>query len=167
MSRFTVKTRSRRVSASLRLIAVFFAVLLVTGCSKPASILPVAPASVINLTIGVPNVAGQDPVRGIQAVAGLISSEGLITVGRDGRAIPRLAESWSSGSDGMTWTFRLRPSAVFHDGTPVDAQTVKASLERSIARADRDLSPGLADILAIETPHPLELVIRLRNQSTF
>jgi peptide/nickel transport system substrate-binding protein len=67
----------------------------------------------------------------------------------------------------MTWTFKLRPTSLFHDGTPADAQAVRASLERSIASLDRDLSPGLADILAIDTPSPHELVIRLRNQSTF
>ena len=167
MSRDTAKTPKLRVSAFWRLIAVLFLVPLSLSCSQPASILPAAPVTVVTLTIGVPNIAGQDPVRGIQAVAGLISLEGLVTVGRDGRAIPRLAESWSSSSDGMTWTFKLRPTSLFHDGTAADAHAVKASLERSIASLDRDLSPGLADILAIDTPSPHELVIRLRNQSTF
>jgi peptide/nickel transport system substrate-binding protein len=167
MSRFTAKTHTKTGSARLGLIAVLFAVSLGSACSKPATILPATSGTIVNLTIGVPNIAGQDPVRGIQAVASLISYEGLVNVGRDGRAVPRLAESWSSASDGMTWTFKLRPSSLFHDGSPVDAHAVKASLERSIAAADSDRSPGLADILAIDTPNPRELVIRLRNQSTF
>lgn len=167
MSRFTGKIPQLRVSASLRLIAALFVVPLGFSCSKPASTSPATPPTAVTLTIGVPNIAGQDPVRGIQAVANLISLEGLVTVGRDGRAIPRLAEGWSRSSDGMTWTFKLRPASLFHDGSPVDAKAVKRSLEHSIASDISDQSPGLADILAIETPAPHDLVIRLRKQSTF
>jgi peptide/nickel transport system substrate-binding protein len=156
--------RSRSISGAFLRYAVGLS--LAASCASPPSG-PTPLSDSITLTIGFPNFTGQDPLRGIQAVARLISFEGLVTVGRDGRAIPRLAESWSSGADGLTWSFRLRPRSIFHDGTPVDAKTVKASLERSIAGADRDLSPGLADILAIDTPNTEELVIKLRNQSTF
>lgn len=162
----TAKTLRYGVSAALPGLALFAVILQTTSCSKPATVLS-NPAVPVTLTIGVPNIIGQDPLRGIQGVARLIALEGLITVGRDGRAIPRLAESWSSSDDGLTWTFKLRPASVFHDGTPVDSKTVKASLEQSVASQDRDLSPGLSDILAIDTPSQHELVIRLRNQSTF
>jgi peptide/nickel transport system substrate-binding protein len=167
MSRFTAQTPKLRVSASFGLIAVLFAVLLGVSCSKAVVGPPPGSPSVVTLTIGVPNITGEDPLRGIQHLARLISFEGLVGTGRDGRAVPRLAESWSGSPDGLTWTFRLRPKSTFHDGTPVDASTVKASLERSIAGTDLHSYPGLADVLAIDTPTPQELVIRLRKQSTF
>ena len=44
---------------------------------------------------------------------------------------PRLAESWEASEDGLTWTFTLREGATFHDGTPVNAQAVKYSVERT------------------------------------
>ena len=43
-----------------------------------------------------------------------------------------LAESFSVSPDGLTLTFKLRPDATFHDGTPVTAQDVKWSLDRAV-----------------------------------
>jgi peptide/nickel transport system substrate-binding protein len=43
---------------------------------------------------------------------------------------PHLAQSWSMSSDGLQYTFRLRPNVKFHDGTTMDAQAVKYSFER-------------------------------------
>lgn len=125
------------------------------------------PSQPVTLTIGFPNFTGQDPLRGIQQAARLISVEGLVSTGRDGQPLPRLAEKWTNSPDGLTWTISLRPNAVFHDGTPVTSATVKESLERSLASVDSDLSPGLADISAIETPKDLELIIRVRERSNF
>ena len=104
---------------------------------------------------------------GIQQAARLISFEGLALIGRDGRPQPRLAERWTESPDGLTWRIGLRANAVFHDGSAVDAAAVKSSLEQSLAGPDRDLSPGLQDIVAIEAPAPREVVIRLRKRSTF
>jgi peptide/nickel transport system substrate-binding protein len=58
--------------------------------------------------------------------------EGLI--GLDGSAtdkyVPVLAESWSPNEDKSVWTFTIRPGVTFHDGTPVDAEAVRASFVR-------------------------------------
>ena len=43
---------------------------------------------------------------------------------------PELAESWQVGADAIT--FRLRPDARFHDGTPVTARDVKWSFDRAV-----------------------------------
>lgn len=42
---------------------------------------------------------------------------------------PGLAERWEHSADGLTWTFHLR-EATFHDGTPVDAESVVFSFLR-------------------------------------
>ena len=42
---------------------------------------------------------------------------------------PGLAESWKASPDGMSWTFKIRSGATFHDGESVDAAAVKASIE--------------------------------------
>src|SRR5687767_14158552 len=104
------------------------------------------------LTIGVSVVAGEDPLRGIQQATRLISHEGLFGTNRDGRPQSRLAETWQESTDGLTWQFSLRKDAFFHDGSHVDSNAVKTSLERSLATADTQQYPGLADIVAIEAP---------------
>ena len=42
-----------------------------------------------------------------------------------------LAKSWSTSSDGLTWTFNLEQGVKFQDGTEVTAQDVKYAVERS------------------------------------
>lgn len=48
------------------------------------------------------------------------------------KSAPRLATSWRSSADGRTWTFALRPGVTFHTGRPLDADAVKASIERTM-----------------------------------
>ncbi len=59
-----------------------------------------------------------------------------------GEFTPGLAVNYTVSSDGLVWTFYLRKNAVFHDGTPVTAHAVKASIERTIT-----LGQGAAYIL--------------------
>lgn len=48
----------------------------------------------------------------------------------DGEEIqPNIAESWDQ-VDELTWRFHLRDDVLFHDGTPLTAHDVKASVER-------------------------------------
>lgn len=46
---------------------------------------------------------------------------------------PYLAESWKASEDGLTWTFILKEGHKFADGSPVDANAVKFSVERVLA----------------------------------
>ncbi|MFM9105724.1 MAG: ABC transporter substrate-binding protein [Chloroflexota bacterium] len=43
---------------------------------------------------------------------------------------PMLAESWEENDDQSVVTFRLAPNAVFHDGTPCDAEAVQKAFTR-------------------------------------
>ncbi len=44
--------------------------------------------------------------------------------------VPDLATKWEVSADGLTWSFDLRDSVKFHDGTAFNADAVKASFER-------------------------------------
>ncbi|HBF36254.1 MAG TPA: ABC transporter substrate-binding protein, partial [Firmicutes bacterium] len=53
---------------------------------------------------------------------------------------PCLATSWTQSPDGLVWTFKLRKGVKFHDGTPFNAEAVKASVERQLPpRATSDM----------------------------
>lgn len=72
---------------------------------------------------------------GAVEIAGLVH-EGLTVLGRDGRALPGLATSWTSDNS-ITWTFALDPAASFSDGTPVTSTVIVDSWQRAAAQATR------------------------------
>jgi peptide/nickel transport system substrate-binding protein len=76
-----------------------------------------------------------------------------------------LAASWDVAPDLMTYTFRLVPNAVFHDGTPVTSADVKATYERMRAPPTGVVSTRQAtfeDIDAIDTPDPRTVIFRMK-----
>ncbi len=56
---------------------------------------------------------------------------GLVTIDRNLKTVPDLAESWRISPDGKTYTFSIRKDAKFHSGKTVTARDVKWSLERA------------------------------------
>jgi hypothetical protein len=50
--------------------------------------------------------------------------ETLVRFDCEGRALPALAESWTSSDGGRRWTFTLRADAQFWDGVPVTARDI-------------------------------------------
>jgi peptide/nickel transport system substrate-binding protein len=65
----------------------------------------------------------------------------LVWRGNDGKFYPGLAEKWEIGEDGKAYTFTLRKDVKFHDGTPFNAQAVKAQFDRT---ADPATKSGFA-----------------------
>ncbi len=49
---------------------------------------------------------------------------------------PKLATSWESSEDSLTWTFHLRDGVTFHDGAPLNAAAVKKSLDRTMTMGE-------------------------------
>jgi len=58
----------------------------------------------------------------------LLVFDTLVTVGESGRLQPSLAVSWQASSNDRRWQFHLRRGIKFHDGTPLTAENVAASL---------------------------------------
>jgi peptide/nickel transport system substrate-binding protein len=76
-----------------------------------------------------------------------------------------LAQSWTVSPDRQTYTFKLRPNVLFHDGSSLSSVDVKASYQRIIHPSQGVTSSRLVDfgaISGIDTPDPLTIVFRLQ-----
>jgi peptide/nickel transport system substrate-binding protein len=119
---------------------------------------PSSPKATV-LRIGV----GDVPEAGFQQYIGNLSIEGLIAPYEDGRPRPWLAESWETAPDGLSLTVQLRPTARFHDGTPVTASVVGQVLRTALPSLIGPVfQEDVDEILALDD-HRVQ--IRLRRPS--
>ena len=58
--------------------------------------------------------------------------DGLVYPSEDGEPQSHIAKSWETSEDGLVWTFHLREGVKFHDGTELNAEDVKFSMDRMI-----------------------------------
>jgi peptide/nickel transport system substrate-binding protein len=72
----------------------------------------------------------------------------LVDINQQIEIVPMLAASWAVTNNGRTYTFRLRPNVVFHDGTPFNAEAVKYNFDRMLDRTFA--SPRRSEILLVE-----------------
>jgi peptide/nickel transport system substrate-binding protein len=94
--------------------------------------------NVLNVA-GTANVTTWDPIKSFSTEARYMANfyEGLLRLnppGSDEEFTPLLAESWEVSDDGLSWTFHLRDGVTFHDGEPLTADAVKASIEAAAER---------------------------------
>ena len=134
---------------------------LVAGCGVEQQ--PVPTTNTAALTIGVGIAPGQGELAGIPSTVRNIALEGLVSFGLDGRAQPRLAESWEASPDGLVLKIRLRGDAKFHDGEPVSAAAVRDILVRLLPDA---MGPASADLREIQAAGN-ELTFVLNRRSRF
>jgi peptide/nickel transport system substrate-binding protein len=79
------------------------------------------------------------------------------------KVVGDLAQSWDISSDGMVYTFHLRPNLTFWDGAPCDAAAVKWSLDRTMKLDGPKGGVGLIKpyIKSIDVVDPLTVKITL------
>lgn len=126
------RSRSRRLACAYG-AALLLAPLAATGCSGGADDRkPTAGGTLTFATQTEPSCL--DPAASPQEAAALIDRnifDTLVVQDRSGNIHPSLA-SWKVSKDGRTYTFSLRKGVTFHDGTPLDASAVKASLDHVV-----------------------------------
>ncbi|PZG52866.1 peptide/nickel transporter substrate-binding protein [Spongiactinospora gelatinilytica] len=134
-----LNSRPRRLRAGLA-AAVTAGVLLLAGCGGGAA--PSAntaadagpPVRGGNLIVAVPtDPQSLDMVANpgqVTAHIGNLLYEKLFEVDKEFAARPMLVETYETSSDRLTYTFELRKGVTFHDGSPLTAEDVVASLQR-------------------------------------
>jgi peptide/nickel transport system substrate-binding protein len=83
------------------------------------------------------DLANFDPIwtsSNIARNAGLLVWDTLYGVDINFKVQRQMVEAEEVSTDGLTWTFRLRSGLKFHDGAPVTAKDVVASINRWAAR---------------------------------
>ncbi|OJW22774.1 MAG: ABC transporter substrate-binding protein [Rhodospirillales bacterium 69-11] len=83
------------------------------------------------------NLANLDPIWTTQYVVrngSLLIWDTLYGVDDQLTPKPQMVESHEASADAKTWTFKLRPGLKFHDGEPVLAKDVVASIQRWMVR---------------------------------
>jgi peptide/nickel transport system substrate-binding protein len=80
----------------------------------------------------------------------------LFTQAADGSIRPYLAQSIAPNADYTQWTIRLRPGIRFHDGSPLDASTVKVNLD-GVARSPLT-GPFLLNMAGTRVIDPMTLL---------
>uniref|UniRef100_UPI003F4F4652 ABC transporter substrate-binding protein n=1 Tax=Agrococcus chionoecetis TaxID=3153752 RepID=UPI003F4F4652 len=102
-----------------------------------------------------------DPHVGGNYPQALLSTQYLEPlVGRDAEGViqPWLATEWEVSDDGLTWDFTLRDDVTFTDGTPFDAEAVRANVEH-VQDPETQSSTGylamakVAEVEAVEPTH--------------
>ena len=81
----------------------------------------------------------------------------------DASAVPGLATAWEFTPDGSALTFTLRDGVTFHDGTPLDAEAVKANIERGQTVEGSAVASDLAVIESVEVIDPLTVTFHLNG----
>jgi len=124
----------------------------------------VHPADQVTFTIGVGQVSASQQDVGLQAIAGNIAVEGLFNMGRDGRPVPVVAESWYIAQDGRSLRIRLRPNVKFHDGTAATSAIIGQIVQSQLPHL---LGSAFADVEGIRAVSETEVEIAQKRASPF
>src|ERR1700750_1430517 len=125
-----------------------------------------------SITVGLElDIAGFDPLKvGVFDTAGLTAAasifDTLTTLDDKGVAQPKLAQSWTHSDDYKTCTFKLRPGVKFHDGTPFNAEAVKANFDRQKDPANKcRCAFYIGYVNDVQAPDELTVVYNLKDPS--
>src|SRR3954453_22037209 len=125
-----------------------------------------------SITVGLElDIAGFDPLKvGVFDTAALTAAaalfETLTYLDDKGVVQPKLALSWSHSDDYKTWTFKLRPGVKFHDGTPFNAEAVKANFDRQKDPANKcRCAFYIAGTKDVQAPDEYTVVYNLNDPS--
>jgi oligopeptide transport system substrate-binding protein len=110
---------------------------------------------------------------------------GLVQYNDNMQVVPQLAQSWQISSDGLRYTFTLRPNLKFSDGTPLTSADVAYSIDRALQPATKSpVAPIYLDMIkdsdkllggyistlindSIQTPNSSTIVITLKQKAPY
>jgi len=113
--------------------------------------------------------AGFDPAHGPSGMSHVVIVQvysRLMTIGRDAKPHPELAESYSVSSDGLRYTFKLHDGVLFHNRDPLTAADVKFSFDRLRAKnSGYAYGSQVQTIKSIDVLDPLTVQFQLTERT--
>jgi oligopeptide transport system substrate-binding protein len=184
------KFRMKLLPACLALMALLVAACGGGGTSTTTGTQK-APASQQVLVLpeeGVADIATFDPglstdLPSISAIDMIYT--GLVQLNDNLQVQPQLASSWNESTDGLTWTFHLRPNLKFSDGTPLTSADVAYSIDRALQPAEKSaVGPAYLSLIkdsallntgkiktiigdSVLTPDPNTVVIKTSKKAAY
>lgn len=109
-------------------VAIIAAGLVVASCQRVKPDASESSLTVLRVGIALSVLSVTNPATGLRQLSQLLSLEQFVRAGEDGRFEQGLADKWAVGSNGRSLLLTLRPGVKFHDGSPLDANTIAALL---------------------------------------
>lgn len=88
----------------------------------------------------------------------------LLATDADGAPVPHIAKSWESNAEGTEYTFALQDGVTCHDGTPLDANDVKYTIDTAFDPDAPSVTKGSwGPISGVEVIDPLTVKLTLEQ----
>ena len=131
-------------------------------------VLPVLPASASEIVWArYGDIDSLDPHRATSTLSLQVWSlvyDTLLANDASGRPGPHIAKSWTVSPDGKSYTFTLEPGVTCHDGTPLDANDVKYTIDRAFDAANPSLTKASwGPISQVTVVDPLTVTLDLET----
>lgn len=139
---------------------LFRAVPVIAGLAAAAA--PVTAADLVIALNSDPDTL--DPMMGGSAVGRVVFAglcDKLIDITPQGGFQPQLATDWNWSEDNLSLTLSLREGVLFQDGTPMDAEAVRANLDRYRTNPASFRRGELSAIESIDVVDPATVRINL------
>lgn len=105
--------------------------------SAPAALFAATPADTLVIADAIDDIVSIDPheafeFSGVDLNNNLYDTLVELDPAHPDQLVPGLAESWTVGEDGMTYTFKMKSGITFSSGNPVTAEIAANSLRRVV-----------------------------------
>src|SRR5213080_3310631 len=117
--------REGRIRTGTLLAAIAAALTAWGSCHAPR--LPIDTSS-RTLRLGTAQLSATIPTTGLRQLSQILLLEGLVRVNEEGRFEGVLADNWVTTNDHRGLVMTLRPGVTFHDGSPLNANSVATLL---------------------------------------
>ena len=141
------------------------AALAVAAASCVLQAMPASASEIVWARYG--DIDSLDPHRATSTLSLQVWSlvyDTLLANDASGRPGPHIAKSWTVSPDGKSYTFTLEPGVTCHDGTPLDANDVKYTIDRAFDAANPSLTKASwGPISKVTVVDPLTVTLDLET----